>query len=188
MRFYDLNTHISLRTKISINNGLTFGVPVAVILFLLTVASGFFGAILFGVIFGVITFATIFLIREMTHRGVERKRKKLEIESPVLDVLFHREIGLLEFQEDKLIYHTLTPGGSEKDFEIPLSDSQYVSVGVIQQKGLQKYIHRNVELGFILTKQMPSGLPRQFVFYNIDDSLTKIDEEIQKRSKYNFEE
>ena len=188
MRFYDLEKHISVRTKLSINTGILWASPIAALLFLLTIGSGFFGAILFGAIFGGITFGTVFFIRELTHKGVERKRKKLSIEYPVLDVLFRREIGLLEIQEDRLIYHTLTPGGSEKDFEIPLNEQQYVSVGVIKQTRLQKLTHKNIEQGFILTKNMPDGLPRQLIFYNIDNSLTKIEEEIMKRSKFKFEE
>lgn len=188
MRFVDLEKHISIRTKISINNGLLFGAPVAVILFLLTVSSGFFGAILFGLIFGGITFGTIYFIRELTHKGVERKRKKLTLRFPNIDVLFYREIGLLELSEDKLMYHTLTPGGAEKDFEIPLNENQYVSVGLIEQKGVQKLIHKDIELGFILTKEMPNGLPRQFIFYNTDDCLSKLDEQIQAMSTFKFEE
>jgi len=188
MRFVDLEKHISIRTRISVNNGLLFGVPVAVILFLLTVSSGFFGAVAFGFIFGGITFGTIFFIRELTHKGVERKRKKLSITSPTIDVLFFREIGLLELSEDSLLYHTLTPGGAEKDFVMPLDENQYVSVGLIEQKGIQKWIHKNIELGFILTKAMPNGSPRQFIFYNTDDCLSKLEAQIQATSKFQFEE
>jgi len=188
MRFIELEQHIAVRTRVSFNNGLTFGVPVAVILFLLTVASGFFGALLFGILFGMITFGTIFFIRELTHRGVERKRKKLSISSPQIDVLYHREIGLLELNEDKLVYHSLTPGGSEKDFEIILDDNQYISVGEINKTGLLKLIHRNIELGFILTKRLPDGLPKQFIFYNVNDTLTKVEKEIKYRSAFDLEE
>lgn len=188
MRFIELKKHIAVRTRVSRNNGLTFGVPVGIVLFLLTVSSGILGALLFGILFGLITFGTIFFIRELTHRGVERKRNKLAISSPQIDVLYHREIGLLELNDDKLIYHSLTPGGSEKDFEVSLDENQYISVGKINKSGLLKYIYRNIDLGFILTKKLPDGLPKQFIFYNVDDTLSRLDQEIKDRTAFDLEE
>ena len=188
MRVVELEKHLSVRKKISLNTGLTYSVPIAFLLFILTLGAGFFGAILFGILIGGMLFGAIYFIRELTHRGVERKRKKLDISVPSVDVLFNREIGLLEMGEDKLIYHTLTPGGAEKDFEISLSETQYVSVGVIKQTRIQQFIHKDVELGFILTKQLPDGIARQFIFYNIDDALSKVNERIKSTSKYEFDE
>jgi hypothetical protein len=188
MRIVELEKHISVRKRISRNTGLTYSVPIAFLLFLLTLGAGFFGAVLFGILVGGMLFGAIYFIRELTHRGVERKRKKLDISVPSLDVLFNREIGLLEFKEDKLIYHTLTPGGAEKDFEILLTDTQYVSVGIIKQTKIQQFIHKDVELGFILAKKLPDGIPRQFIFYNIDDAFSKVDERIKNTSKFEFDE
>lgn len=188
MRYIDLEKHLQVRKRISLHTGLTYSVPFAVILFLLSLGGGFFSGLLFGILSGGFLFALIYLIREMTHRGVERKRKKLSLDAPVLDVTFQREIGLLELQEDKLVYHTLTPGGAEKDFEIPMHENQYISVGQIKQTRLQRFIHKDIELGFILTKQMPNGIPRQFIFYNIDNVYATIEEKVNSINRFELQE
>ncbi|AIO18042.1 hypothetical protein KQ51_00138 [Candidatus Izimaplasma bacterium HR1] len=184
MRLVDLELFKSTRKRVSISNGLFFGLPVGVVLFLLTVSTGFFGAILFGLLSSGFVFGLIYILRELTHKGVERKRSKLIINGPHIDVRLKGEMGILEMLEDRIIFHPLTPGGAEKMFEVQVDEELYLAVGQIASTKIDGIRNHNVQEGFILLKTMPSGLPRQFVFYDIDDALNKVFEIIEGISKY----
>jgi len=184
----ELSKHKEVRKKISLYTSLVFSVPTAILLFLLSLGGGFIAALLFSVLIGGSLFGFIYFIREVTHRGVERRRQKLDISNTCIDVLYNKEIGVLEFTDDKLIYHTLTPGAANKDFEIMISDKLYMSAGTVKYSRLQSYTHKDIESGFILIKLMPNGLPYQFIFYNIDDSVSKVLELVNRLSKYVHEE
>jgi len=176
MRLIDLNEQLKARKKMTINTSFFFSVPTGVIMFLLTISGGFFEAIAFGALtFGFI-FALIYILREVTHKSVDRKRTKTEIKNPHLDVRYKGEIGLLEFTKDAFVFRSLTPGSPNKEFNIEINKELFIAAGPIVYKPLQKLQHRGIEEGYINVKPMPHGIPRQFLFYNIDHALDKVSE------------
>ena len=184
MRLVDLEKQKRVRKQVSIQAGLTYGVLLGGILFILLVAVGFFEALLFGLIAGGFLFGLIYFLRELTHKGVERKRSKLEIHNPQLDVTIDGEIGVLEIQKEKLIYRTLTPGGANKYFELDINENLFMAVGIIEYRMFQKFQYKGIESGFIMVKEMPHGIPRQFIFYNIDNVIEKVDNLIKEVNQF----
>ena len=65
-----------------------------------------------------------------------------------------------------------------------ISESLYLSVGGIKYRKLQQLKYRGIQEGFVLAKEMPNGLPRQFVFYHIDDEISKVNEIVSEINKY----
>jgi hypothetical protein len=184
MRLIALEDQLKARKKMTINTALFFSVPIGLIFFLLTIGGGFFEAILFGLLVFAFLFGFIYFIREITHKGVDKRRKKLDLVSPHLEVLFKGEIGMLEFAKDALIYRTLTPGSPNKEVRIDIHPDLFLAVGPIELSKIQKLKHRGVEKAYILAKEMPSGLPRQFIFYNAKDTMKKVLDVVEERNVY----
>lgn len=184
MRLSNLEEHIKLRKQLSFNTALFYSLPIAIFLFILTISSGFFGALLFGALFGIAIFGFIYLIREITHKSVDRKRAKTNLSNDYIEVIFKGEIGLLEFAGSTLKYHTLTPGSSEKNIEIECDEKLFMATGLIKHSKMQSYRYKSIEEGHLTVKTMPHGLIRQFTFFNINDALNKVTDIVNKINKF----
>lgn len=184
MRYVDLDTFITVRKRVSFQMGRLFGLPIGIILFLLTISTGFFGALLFGLLAGGSVFGLIYFLREITHKGVERKRSKITFAGKYIDVLFKGEIGALVIMDDSLKYYNLTPGGANKDFDIPINDDLFIISGPIEYSFFQKLKMGKIEEGHITIKEMPNGLPRQFILYNINTVLESINYRVQEVNQF----
>ena len=118
----------------------------------------------------------MFGIRELTHVSIDRKEKKLNLDNPYIAVTIAREIGALEIGMDSLKYHTLTPGGNIKSFDMPMSDTIEVVVEPAVFKGLKKWAHYEVPMGHIRVVDLNNRMFADFFFYNIENSLEKVKE------------
>lgn len=180
MRLVNLDLFKATRKRLSINFGVFFGAPIALIMFLLLVGTGFFGAILFGLLVGGFIFVLIYLMRELTHKGVESKRKKLVLNGPSLDVRIGKgEMGVLEFLETTVVFHPLTPGGFEKEQEFVLDENMEVLFGEIVHTKIQELQYQGIKEGYVLFNTGSIHTVRQFVFFNIDNALEKVTEIFQ---------
>lgn len=184
MRVIDSELYKKARKRITIYIGLFYSIPLALVLFFLLVSTGFFGALFFGLIVSGALFGMMYVLRELTHRGVDKRHDKATFDVPYIDVRFRGEFGALSIYHDRLKYTKLNPGGAEKDFEIELNEDVYLSVGEIKYTKLQQLQRGDIKEAFILVKEMPTGIPHQFVFYNIDNSLEKVKELIEKVNKF----
>ncbi len=187
MRFIDLEKFIKLRRSISIRVGVFYSLPMAILLFLLTISGGFFEAILFGLLVFVLIFGLIYVIREVTHKGVERKRAKTNFECLYLDVFYRREVGALSILDDRLKYHCLTPGGVNKDFELQLNEKTFIAAGEVKYTKLQSIRYKGSKQGYIIARELPHGLVYKFTFYDMDDVLNKVIHRIDEVSKFEGE-
>jgi len=184
MRLTDLKNQLNARKKMTMNTALFYSLPVGFILFLLTLPTGFFNALLFGVLIGAFLFALIYGLRELTHKSVDKRRAKLDLKYPHMDVRYKGEMGVLEFAENALIFHTITPGGANKEFQVDVNENVFIACGPISYGSIQKWRHRGILEGYILVKEMPSGIPRQFLFYEIDDAIIKVNDIIGEMKTY----
>ena len=174
MRIIDSDLYKKTRKRVTVYVGLFYSVPIAIVLFVLLISTGVIEALLFGLLVSGVMFGVMYGIRELTHKGVDRKHDKAMFDVPYVDVQFRGEFGALSIYSDKFKYTKLNPGGVEKDFEIPITEDLYISVGEIKYSKLKQLRMRDIKEGFILIKEMPKGNPYQFVFYNIKDSLSKV--------------
>ena len=129
MRYIDLNKLIKTREKLSLRVSLIYSALVGIIIFILMLLGGeFFGGLLTGlVVFGLL-FTIIFGLRKLTHKGIERKRSKITFDEKHFDVLLDGEAGALAIYDNSLKYYNLTPGGANKDFEIPITEDLFISI------------------------------------------------------------
>lgn len=184
MNLIPLDKQIKARKKVSFNVAKFAGIATFIVLFILALGAGFLGALIFGLLFGGGLFALIYYLREFTHKGVERRRKKLTLSNPHLDVTLNGEIGILEICDDKFVFHNLTPGASKKPFEVPIDENLFIASGDIKYRKIQGMTHKHVASAYIMIKPMPHGLPRQFVYFNIDGAIDKVLEELNRVNKY----
>ena len=184
MRMIQEETYVMLHKKETLYTSFFVAIPTAVILFFLTVAGNFFIAIFFGLLFGAMMFGFIYGLRLMVFRGHIRKRNKMVFEAPYIEVRFKNEFGALQFYPDFIRYTPLTTGSQEKEFDIIPGDNIFIGVGQIAYSKLQKLRKRDIEEGSVLVKEMPYGMGRQFLFYNVEDALEKVASYVDAYPKY----
>jgi hypothetical protein len=102
MRLIDSNLYKKTRKRVTVYVGLFYSVPIALVIFVLLVSTGFFEALLFGLLVSGAIFGLMFVIRELTHKGVDRKHDKVLFDVPYIDVRFRGEFGALSIYSDKL--------------------------------------------------------------------------------------
>lgn len=180
MRFVDLKKYIMIRNRITLSVSLFYGVPLPVLLFLLALSSGVVDALVLMFISFILIFGLVFTLKTLVNRGIEKKRKRVEFECLYLDVYFKGEAGALCILENEIKFHTLTPGGTEIDFDIPLNKDVFLTVGTFETTKLRKLKYGGVELGYVMVKDLSDGLIRQFAFYNVEDVLQKISHRIEE--------
>lgn len=179
MRLVDLEEFKKIRTKVSLQTALAVSVPLFIILFLLSISGGFVEAVLFGGLFGILVFGTIFGIRELTHRRVESKRKKLKLEGDVIDVIAGREIGILEILPDELNFYNLTPGGNIKNFTIKIDHNLEFILTKTENKGFSKLSHHGIKRAELVSRDSNNMSMEFFTFYDIDGLYDKLEEVIK---------
>lgn len=184
MRFVDLKSYKKIRRSITMRSGVLYGLPMGLLLFLLTVSGGFFEALLFGFIVFILIFGVVFIVREVTHKGVERKRAKAMFQCVYIDVFYRGEMGAISILDDRLKYHTLTPGGANKDFEIILTDSLFVTAGEVKYNKIQSFKYMGIDQGYIIARELPHGVVYKFTFYDIDNALARVIHRIDEVSKF----
>ncbi len=180
----DFNMFESMRKKYTINSALFFSIPTFVIIFVFSLGAGFLAALLFGLVLGSMLFGTVVGISFLNFKGIERKRKKTEFIGPYIDVMFRSENGALEILDDRFIYHALTVGSDEKSFEIMIDENLFIGAGEISFTKLQEFRYRGVKQGHITLKEMPHGIVRQFIFFDVDNSLEKVYSRIDEVNRF----
>lgn len=183
MLLVDQERFNQVRKKVSLQSSLLYGSIFGVLAFLFISMSGFVNGLIFGVFSGALLFGFLYFFRGITHKGSDRKKSKIQSNNPMIDVFLSGEMGLLEFSEHQVIYHSVTPGGAVKQFEHSINENVFVSLGNISYRRIQKYKYRDIQMGYLLLKEMPNGIPRQFEFYNIDGLLDKVEKLIQENYK-----
>lgn len=186
MRLIDLNKFIQVREKLSLRVSLFYSVPFALLLFVLLLFSGkFLGGLILGLVFGGGMFISIFAVRKITHRGVERKRGKADFDNLYFDVQLKGEMGGLSIYDDKIKFINLTPGGQAKNFEIEINEDLFISLSNIEYTKLQALKFGEVKQAIIIIKDMPHGMYYRFLFYDIDGLYHKVETRINEVDKFN---
>lgn len=186
MRIGDLEKLLAIKKVVTLRMSITAGAIVGIPVFLLGLAGGFFGALLMLVLFGGGLFGLVFLLRTMVDRGVEKKRAKLEaLQGDFIDVTLNREFGVLEFFDNMVVFHNLTPGGTEKKrLEFQLTDQAFIGSGLITNRLFEKYAYKDISRGFVLVRENSHSLPSQFVFINIGNEIEQVTQIVQSINKY----
>ena len=187
MRFTDLEKHKALRKKERMNTAKLYGIPSIIIIFLLFVGYNLTTALLMALFFGAGFFFMIYYFRGFVDRAMERRRDKLELLGPYIDVQYGREMGVLMLLEDRFVFQTLTPGAVNKKLNISINDALFIGVGKLNYRKLEKYKYKGIESGYIMMKEMPVGMASQFVFYDYDGLLEKMVEHVNQVNKFNAE-
>jgi hypothetical protein len=187
MRFIDLKKYISVRNSVTLRISIVYSVFVPFLLFLLTLSSGLKDAFLIFLISFVLLFGLIFVLKSLVNRGIEKKRRRTNFECLYLDVYKEGQTGGLCILDKKIVFHTLSPGGTLSDFEYPLNRDVYIGVGAILQSTFSKIKYGKVELGYIVIKDDSNNYSEYFSFYNIDDVITKISHRISEVSQFEGE-
>ena len=188
MRLIDIKKFIEVREKLSIRISLVYSIPFGLLLFVLLMFSGdFFGGLLFGIVVAISLFTTIYLIRRLTHKGVENKRNKVEFDIWYFDVMYRGEMGALSIYDDKIKYTGLTPGGANKEFVIDINEDLFIDISEIKYSKFQSLKFGDIKQATIVLKPMPNGLVYKFYFYQIDELYKKVSEKLAEVDKFNIE-
>lgn len=188
MRFVDLKNYKKLRRNITMRSGFMYGLPMGLLLFLITISGGFFEALLFGVIVFVLIFSVVFVIREVSHNMVERKREKALFECVYIDVIYRGEMGALSILDDRLKYHTLTHGAMNKDFEIELTENLFIDAGEVEYNKIQSIKYKGIDQGYVIARELPHGVVYKFTFYDIENALARVIHRVDEVSQFNGEQ
>ena len=184
MRLLDQDAFVNAFKKDAKQAGIFFSILTGVLVFMLFVSTGFVTALLSGVVVFGLLFGTVYGIRNMILKGVERRKRKQVFDSPYIEVKFRNETGVLVFYNDVIRYVTLTAGAEEKTFEIPVTPSLFIASGEIEYTKFQSYRKRDIHEGFVLLRDTSHGIPYQIVFYNEKGSLDNVTEVIQGITQY----
>ena len=188
MRYVDLNKLIKTREQLSLRISLLYSGLTGIVLFIFIVFSGdFFAGLLTGAIVFGFLFFLIFGLRKLTHKGIERKRSKITFDELYFDVLLKGEVGALSIYNDGLRYYNLTPGGSNKDFDIPITEDLFISINDFKYGKFKALKYGDLKQVIITLKEMPNGLPRQFVFYDIEGLKEMVVKRLDEVNIFNLE-
>lgn len=184
VRLLDQKAYQDMFKKDTIQAGLFYSAIVGIVIFVLFVGTGFGTALISGVVVFGLLFGTVYGIRMMIYKGVERKKRKKEFDAPHIEVKFRNEPGMLLFYNDVIRFIILNPGSDEKDFEMPISENLFIASGEIEYTKFQSYRKKGITEGFVLVREMPTGVPYQFVFYNVDGSLERVNELVSSITRF----
>ncbi len=188
MRYVDLNKLIKVREKLSLRVSLIYSATVGGIIFILMVfGRAFFGGLLTGIIVFGLMFTIIFGLRKLTHKGIERKRSKITFDEKYFDVLLGGEAGALAIYDNSLRYYNLTPGGANKEFEIPITEDLFISINEYKYGKLKALKYGDLKQTIITVREMPLGVVFQFVFYNIEGLQEMVIKRLDEVNIFNLE-
>lgn len=161
-------------------------------LFLLLLFSGQVGAA-FGVGIGVFLF--LFLLTYgllyLQTKTVLKRTKNFTEQVPHINVThfvngtFAKEEGILCFYDDHLVYKGLIKGSANKEFAIEINEDLFMSYGELKRKRTDQFKEGNYQRCHITVRPMPHGIPRQFIFYNIDNAIDKVGHRLNEISRFN---
>jgi hypothetical protein len=162
------------------------------LLFLLLLFSGQVGAA-FGVGIGVFLF--LFLLTygllSLQTKTVLKKTQHFAEDVPHINVThfvngtFAKEEGILCFYDDHIVYKGLIKGAANKEFTIEINEDLFISYGELKRKRMDKFKEGDYQKCHITVRPMPRGIPRQFLFYNIDNALDKVGHRLEEISRFN---
>ena len=187
MRVVELSKFLEFRKSLDRRITLYYSSIVGIVFALLIFISGSISGIIWGIIMFLLAFGIIYGIRVMANNGAEKKRNKAVVTGDVLDVTLDGEFGLLTIEENKINYISLQKFGLNKIPEIEINEDLFISIGKYKYGTLQK-LKLGADIRCQMTfKEMPNGIHRRFDFYDIDGSLEKMTEILDKVNKFNLE-
>lgn len=186
MRLVELSKFQSFRKKLDIRITIYFSAIIGIAFFIIVMFSGFFIGLLWGIIMSGVSFGIIYGIRVITNNGVDRKRTKAEVFGTVIDVSFDGEFGLLAVDEDKFKYISLQKFGLNKVPEIEINEDLFISIGRYKYGKLQQLKLGGDVRCQITLKSMPHGVMYIFDFYDVEGTLEKMTEVLDKVNKFNL--
>lgn len=187
MRFVDLKKYISVRNSVTFRIAIVYSLPLPIVLFLLTLPSGLFDAFLILLLSFLLLFGLIFILKSLVNRGIEKKRRRTDFECLYLDVYKEGQAGGLCLLDKKIVFHTLSPGGTLSDFEYPINQDVFIGVGVSEQSTFSKIKYGKIELGYIVIQDDKNDFREYFSFYNIDNVIDKVNRRIEEISLFEGE-
>lgn len=183
MRIVSLEKYDEVRKKITIRMSIFSGALLGIPTFLFLVLGNFLAGVLVGVIVFGLMFGLVYVLRTMTEKSVARRRNKLEFHGEYIDVLYNREYGVLEFLDNAMVFHNLTPGAmEEKRMEIPY-DMEIIA-GEIEDRPREKLVYKEIPRGHVTINDPKIMRLFQFVFFDIEGAKDRIVEIVNKEMIY----
>jgi hypothetical protein len=141
-----------------------------------------FSAILFSALFGM-----IYGLRKLSNRHADAKVSDLSIRGKMLNVIFKGEYGILDINNETIVFHSLARFSQNKQFEVTVDEDLFIAVGDIKSKPWDKYKYKGIKRCHLSVHKMPHGPHYQFIFYDIDGALDKAQKMVEEVSKFNYE-
>ena len=187
MRIIELEKFLDFRKKLDRRITLYYSAIIGIAFFVLILFSNFFTGLIWGIIMFLLSYGIIYGIRVMTNGGAEKKRSKVVVEGTVLDVTLDGEFGLLVINENSFKYVSLQKFGLNKLPEIEINEDLYIGVGKFKYGKLQQLKFGADVRCHISLRTMPLGVTHQFAFYDVEGTLEKVTEVLDKVNKFNPE-
>ena len=164
-----------------------FSIFLGVLLFFLGLGGGFGVGLILGLVSFAIFYGLIYGLRLMITKKVYRKLSEVQVEGTYLEVYLQGEMGLLVFTPTVVRYHPLQAGSLHKALEIPINEDLFMAFGDIKPTAMAKLRSGGLPQGFVMLRQMPHGLVRQFLFFEVDGAIEKVGAVLNEISQFRAE-
>jgi hypothetical protein len=191
MKMVNIEEYIETRKKIDKKQGMFFGIVTGALLFVLFIGLNFLAGLIFGLIgFGFI-YGLVAWLTTMQANGALKKLQQMEPDDYSLEVNYVsrgiNERGLLTLGETTISYQPLLKMPSQKAFQVEINEDLFMAFGDVKRKMLHNFRFGDVQQSHFMYREMPHGVVRQFVFYNLDNLEDKVGERLQQISQFNAE-
>ncbi len=185
MRFVDYEHYVQAKKQLDLRMALFASILTGILLFLLGLGGG--AGLAFGLGIGgfIILFLLVYGLLRLTEAGADRKRRKIDINLPYLDVTFQGELGILILADDAIVFKALNAMATNKEVVLDINEDLFVSFGEFRRKALDKYRYGELEKCHITVRPMPHGVVRTFVFFNIDNCIESVERRLNEISRFN---
>ena len=187
MRLIDLEKYLGLRKRLDIRLSIYYGAFAGFMFFIFGLTLGLTSGLLWGLFMFVFVAGSIFGIRKLSNRSIDRARASAHLEGSVIDVSFNGEFGQFIINDKKLMYVSLTRFSQNKVPDIEINEDLFISTGKFSKVRLQKLKYGDIEKCHITLKEMPNGLYLRFAFYDVDGALEKVTEALEKVNCFDVE-
>lgn len=188
MNMIPFNLFAQAKKELSRKRPLFYSALLAGAVFILLLFSGEVG-LAFGA--GIVVFLFLFVLSygllSMQTKTVLKRTSAFTEQVPHINVTFEREEGILCFYDQHLVYKGLIKGANNKEFAIEINEDLFISYGDLKPRKTDRFTHGSNQQCHITIQPMPHGIPRQFVFYNIDNAIAKVGHRLEQINRFNLE-
>jgi len=186
MSLLNLQEYAKVKKKLDFRITLYYSGLTGIALFFFILLSGLVGtAFIVGILTFLLLFGLVYGILYLQTNSVLKKLGKLEINGTYLVVTLMNEMGILLLDKDQIKYTALLGMSNTKKLDMQVNEDLFIAYGEVKRRKRDNWKYGEYKKCHITLREMPHGMVRHFVFFDIDGLLDKVGEKLGEISVFN---